>query len=348
MMRKPKFGKVAIVVFITVLIWVWADLALDEELPVTNAAINVVNSNPKLWVSFDKAPSFAIEEMTLKGPLRKIAEISKMLEQGQGLKIEFDAAKEKMNEPSTYSLTLLPFLQKDKQIERLGIRVESCKPETVPVKVVGLVNRLLDIKCIDEDQNLIKEATIEPVQVEMLVPEDWGLEKRIAEVLLIRREIEQARVSAIDKTPYIRLAAGQIRQAPQSVIVKLPPEPDRLTNYTITAPTLSIALSPNLQGKYKVEVTNLINEVLSPIAIRATPEAERAYKLQPFPMMTLYILDEDTKKGEEVQQKRVVYNFPREFVEKGEIELQNPQQPAEAKFKLVPVSSTEASKESPG
>ena len=346
-MRKPKFGKITIVVFITVLIWVWADLALDEELTVSNATISVVNSNPKLWVSFDEAPSFAIEEMVLKGPLRKIAEISKKLEGGQGLKIEFDAVKERMNEPGSYSLTLLPFLQKDKQIERLGLRVESCKPETLPVKVVGLVNRMLDIKCIDEDQNPISEATVEPVQMEMLVPEDWGLEKRIAEVFLTRREIEQARVSAIDKTPYIRLTAGQIRQASQSVIVKLPPELDRLTNYTITAPTISIALSPTLQRKFSVEITNL-EEVLSPIAIRATLDAKRAYDLQPFPRMTLYILDNDTKQGQEEQSKKVVYNFPPEFVRKGEIELQNPQQPAEAKFKLVPISSTEASKESPG
>ena len=347
MIRKPKFGKITIVVFITVLIWVWADLALDEELPVSNATISVVNSNPKLWVSFDEAPSFAIEEMVLKGPLRKIAEISKNLEEGQGLKIEFDAAKEKMNEPSTYSLTLLPFLQKDKQIERLGLSVESCKPETLPAKVVGLVNRLLDVKCIDEDQNPISEATVEPPQVDILVPEDWGQEKRVAEVLLIRREIDQARVSPVEEIPYIRLAAGQIRQAAQPVMVKLPPEPDRLTNYTITAPTISIALSPTLQGNYYVEVTNL-EEVLSFFAIRATPEAKRAYESQTFPRMTLYILDEDTKKEQEEQSKKVVYNFPPEFVRKGEIELSNTQQPAEAKFKLVPISPTEASKDSPG
>jgi len=180
------------------------------------------------------------------------------------------------------------------------------------------------------------------------VPENWGPEKLVAEVSLTRREIEQARVSAIEETPYIRLAAGQLRPVPQPVEITMPPEPDRLTNYTITAPTLSIALSPNLQGNYKIEVTNLIDEVLSPIAIKATPEAERAYKLQPFPMMTLYILDEDTKKGEEVQQKKVVYNFPPEFVRKREIELTNPQQPAEAKFKLIPISSAETSKVSPG
>lgn len=347
MIRKPKFGKIAVVVFITVLIWVWADLALDEELTVSTATISIIRSNPKLWVSSDDASSVTVEEMVLKGPLRKIAEISKKLEEGQGLKIDFDAANEGMNEPGSYSLTLLSFLQKDKQIERLGLKVESCKPETLPVKVVGLVNRLLDVKCVDEDQNPLGEATVDPAQVEMLVPEDWGSEKRVAEVMLTPREIEQARVSPFKETPYIRLAAGQVREAPEPVEITMPPEPDRLTNYTITAPTISIALSPTLQGKFYVEVTNL-EEVLSFFAIRATPEAKRAYELQTFPRMTLYILDEDTKKEQEEQSKKVVYNFPPEFVSKGEIELAITQQPAEAKFKLIPISSAESSKISPG
>ncbi len=347
-MRKPKFGKIAIVVFLTVLIWFWADLALDEDLPVSTATINIIRSNPKLWVSFDEASSVLIEELVLKGPLRKIAEISKKLEEGEGLKFDFDAANEGMNEPGSYSLTLLTFLQKDKEIKRLGLKVESCEPETLPVKVVGLVNRLLDVKCVDEDQNPISEATVDPVQVEMLVPEDWGQEKRIAEVLLTSREIEQARVSPIKETPYIRLAASQTRQALKAVEVTMPPEPDRLKICTIEkARTLSIALSPALQGKFYVEVTNL-DEVLSPIVIRATPEAKRAYELQPLPMMTLYILDDDTKKGQEEQSKKVVYNFPPKFVSKGEIELAVTQQPAEAKFKVLPIPSAEASKVPPG
>jgi hypothetical protein len=347
MKKNLKFGKIAIVVFITILIWIFADLALDEDLPITNAVINVVKSNPKLWVSFDDASSVSIEEMVLKGPLRKITEMRKKLEEEEELRIDFDAAKEKMNEPGSYPLPLLPFLLKDEQIKRLGLKVESCKPEMVSVKVVGLVNRRLDVKCVDEDQNPIDQATIEPPQVDMLVPQDWGDDKHIAEVLLNRREIEQAGFSSIEKMPYIKLAAGQIRVAPEPVEIKMPPEPDRLTSYTIKAPTLGIALSPTLQGKFYVEVTNL-TDVLLPIAIRATPEAERAYKQQTFPRMTLYILDSDTEKGQEEQSKKVVYNFPPEFVEKGEIKLQNPQQPAEAKFKLIPVSSAEATKVPPG
>jgi len=342
MTRNLKYGKIAVVVFITILIWVWADLALDEKLPVSNAAISVVNSDPKLWVSFNGSSLFSIEELIVKGPLRRITDISKKIEEEGGLKLDFDAAKEKINKPDSYSLPLLPFLQKAEEIDDLGLKVESCKPEMLSVNVVGLVSRPLDVKCVDEDQNPIGEATVKPGQVKMLVPENW--EKRIAEVLLTPREIEQARVSPVKETPYIRLAAGQTRQAPMPVEITMPPVPDRLSNYTITVATLGVALSPTLLNKYNVEVTNLSE--LGPIVIKATPEAERAYRLQPFPQMTLYILDNDKNTTEE-QRRRVVYNFPEKFLRSGEIDL-NQQEPATARFKLTPVSSAETSKGPPG
>jgi hypothetical protein len=346
MMRKPKFAKIAVVVFITILIWVWADLALDEELPISNAVISVVNSDPRLWVSFDDASSVTIEEIVLKGPLRKIADMRRKLEE-ERLKIDFDATKEKMNEPGEgYPLNLLPFLEKDEEIKRLGLKVESCTPKIVSVKVVGLVSRSLDVKCVDDNGNPIGGATVDPVQVDMLVPGDWGPEKLIAEVMLTPREIEQARISHHDETPYIRLTADQTREAPEPVEITMPPEPDRLKIFTIEkARTLSIALSPALQGKYYVDVNNL-DEVLKPIVIKATPEAKRAYELQPFPMMTLYVLDEDKNIAD--PKRQVIYNFPEESVRKDEIDLAITQQPAEAKFKLIPISSAEAPKGSPG
>ena len=54
-----------------------------------------------------------------------------------------------------------------------------------------------------------------------------------------------------------------------------------------------------------------------------------------------YILDSDKNTTEELK-REVVYNFPEKFLRSGEIELD--QEPAIARFKLVPVSSTEASK----
>jgi hypothetical protein len=233
-------------------------------------------------------------------------------------------------------LSLLAFLQKDKEIRRIGLAVESCEPEILDVNVVELVEKSLTVECFDEDGMPLPVESIEPKKVDMFVPED----RRTARVQLTRREIEQARLLAVEKTPYIVLAAGQIREGATAVEVKMPPEEDRLSDYTITKTTLSVALSPTLLGKYSVNVTNL-PEVLGPIAIRATPEAKRTYESQPLPLMTLYIFDDDAKKGVEEQRKAVVYNFPPDFVRKDEIQLKNPQQLVEVKFKLIPLSSAE-------
>jgi len=332
-LRKIKYGKIAVVVFLTVLIWVWTDLALDERLPDRPATIVVDESaNPKLWVSFNQASSADIK-ITLSGPHTAIAALDRKLrERERSLKFVFDAAQEKMDKPSDYSLSLLAFLQKDKETKRLGLKVESCEPEILDVNVVELVEKSLTVECFDEDDiPLVEVKSIEPKKVDMFVPVD----RRTARVRLTRREIEQARNEDVKKTPYIVLAAGQIRKAAKDVIVKMPPEEDRLSDYTINKTTYSVALSPNLLGEYTVEVTNE-SQILSPIAIRATPAAKQAYELQPLPLMTLYIFDDD-KKGAEGQRRAVVYNFPSEFVSKDEIKLKG--EPVEARFNLVPVSA---------
>ena len=333
MLRKIKYGKIAVVIFLTVLIWVWADLALDEELSDRPATIVVDESaSPKLWVSFSQAPSADIK-ITLSGPHAAIADVSKKLRKGGGIEFNFDAVQENMDKPGDYSLSLLGFLQKDKETRRLGLKIDSCEPEILDVNVVELVEKSLTVECFNEDGIPLTEVkSIEPKKVDMFVPED----RRTARVQLTRREREQARLSAVEKTPYVVLAPGQIREAATAVKIKMPPEEDRLSDYTITKTTLSVALSPTLLGEYSVQVTNL-PQVLSPIAIRATPEAKRAYESQSLPLMTLYILDVDAKKGAEELRKAVEYNFPSEFVSKDEIKLKG--EPVEARFNLVPVSA---------
>jgi len=337
MVKKINYGKIVVVVLITVLIWIWADLALEDEFSVSSGIITIAKSTkPNLWVSFNDEPSVAIDKIVLKGPASKTAEAKRKLKEGS-LVFEFflDTEQEQaMVGPD--KLDMVAFLRQSDRIRQLGLTVKSCDPNILPVNVVELVKRALPVKCFDEDQNLIKDATIEPAQVDMFVPQDWQGEKRTAKVQLTRREITQARLSAIEKIPYIELAPAQTRMSSTPVKITTPPEPDQLEDHLITA-TLSIALSPTLQGKYSVEVTNL-NAVMSAIAIRATPEAKRAYELQPFPPMTLYILDDDKKNTDE-QKRKVVYNFPEEFVRNDEIKLKG--QPVEARFKLIPLPSIE-------
>jgi hypothetical protein len=339
MLRKIKYSKIAIVIFLTVLIWVWADLALDETYSVPGPLIIVAESSPSLWVCFGEEPSIPINNIKLKGPASKLSDVKRKLKDGS-LSFEFflDAEQEGMAEPREHTLDVRNFLRKSDQIRIFGLTVVSCEPAKLTVNVVKLIEKTLNVQCFDGSGNSLKAESINPPEVKMFVPEDWEGERLTAQVRLTPGEIEQAKSAPIKKVPYIILAANQKREA-TTVEIKMSPEENPLSEFTIEA-TYAIALSPNLQGEYRVEVTNR-PQLMSHIAIRATPNAARAYEHQPLPKMTLYILDGDKKKGQDEQQKKVVYNFPEEFVRKGEIKLQNPQQPAVAKFKLIPIPSAE-------
>ena len=337
MLTKIKYSKIAIVIFLTVLIWVWADLALDETLPVPGATIIIAESSDDLWLSFGGKASTSIDNIVLKGPASKIADLKRELNEGS-LKLKFNLWQG-ITTAGPYTLNVLDFIKKSEEMRDLsGITAESCEPNTLTVDVVKLVQRPLTIQCINEKGELQKYESIVPATVNMLVPGDWGRDKLIAQVRLTRNEIELAIKEPIEKKPYVELSAEQLRESATAVTIKLAPVEDLLSVKRIEDATLVIAMSPTLLATYYVEVTNLPS-VLNPIAVKATADAQRAYEGQQLPQMTLYIFDSDTEKGQEVQRKKVNYNFPPEHVRTGTIELS--QEPATAEFKLIPRPSAE-------
>ena len=334
MLGKIKFGKIAIVIFLTILIWVWADLALDEKFTVPKATINVAFS-PNLLVSFNGVPKVTIDEIELKGPASKTTEVNRRLDDGLLVPdFSLNPEREGMTTAGRHTLKVLDFIKRSDKIKEFGgLTVEACKPEIIDVNVVELFEKPLDIECFNEIGAPLEVESIDPPNVVMYVPADSRL---TAQVRLMPRDIEQARLSVVEKTPYVVLAPGQTRYAPKPVKIKMSPEADSLSEYTIQEAKLGFTFSANLQGKYKVDVN--YNDVVSPFAILATEEAKLAYESQTY-HMTLYILDDDAKKGPEEEQRReVVYNFPEEFVRRNEIKLTNPKK-AEAKFKLIPLTS---------
>lgn len=333
MARKVKYGKIAIVIFLTVLIWVWADLAQDQEWPVPKLSIRIAKpADPALWVSFkdqDGSPvsSVSINNIVLKGPARKIADVEQMWNRGSlDLGVFLVPEQEEMTQPGDHALDVLTFLKRREKIRRLGLTVESCEPKTVTVQTAKLVQQKVAVQCFDKT-GVRQKAEVKPETVNAFVPADRTL---TAKVELTASEIKYARSSPIKKRPYIEMPDGQIIEVSTGVDITMPPAEDVLGNYTVKAPNLWIALSLNLQGKYKVEVTNL-HEVIRSFTIQATSEAGKAYESQPF-QMTLYILDGD-EKTEDVQTKPVVYNLPEQFVRSDEIKVPPP--PAEAEFKLT-------------
>jgi len=322
------------VISITLLVWVWADLAKTEEFPVSSATIVAKSTNPGLWVSFGDESSASIVRINFKGPTSRIDKVQRQLNDGS-LVPEFflDPEQQGLTEAGEHTLDVLTFLKKSEKIRELGLTVESCDPNTLSVNVVELVKKRLDVKCSDEDRNLIRGAIIEPAQVDIFVPRDWVGD---AKVQLTRREIEQARTQTMEKTPYVELAADQIKKADTTVKIETPPREDTLPVHAITAVTLGFTLSVNLQGKYNVKVINL-NDVMGTIRIMATDAAKRAYENMRYQVI-LEIDDEDVKSEE--PRRELVYNFPPEYVHNGEIELKQQRIMAKFELKLLPPAET--------
>ena len=331
MVKDIKYGKILGVILLTVLIWVWADLAKTESHSVPNLPVYVAKSvSPNLWVSFENKSSITLKSVMFKASASKIAEAKRKINDGSViLQFFVDPQQEQMAESG--ELDLIMFLKKNDQIKQLGLTVESCDPNTINIQIVNLEEKSLTIQCLDGNKAPLKVETLDPPKTNIAVPRDWSGDKLTAYIILSRSEIQQARRSPITKTPYIELAPNQNKKAESTVEVKLPQAPQGLQEFNITSATIGYTFSPNLAGKYKIELLNPTE--MATVNIQATIAAKQAYELQPF-QMTLKILDTDVKTTTE-QRRKVIYNFPEEFIRKDEIRLN--QQSANARFKLLPL-----------
>ena len=324
-----KFKKAALVIFITCLIWVWADLSLDKDLPDQTITVTASKANPRLWVTIDGKPEIQVKA-DLKGATRKISELVTKINAGkEKLEVVFDAEKENMATEGEYSLPdVQKFLAESDKLREYGLSVQAARPDKLQkIKVVVLTEKTLPIKCVDEAGNEITGAHITPDAVTMLVP------KLMAEVkvkMATVAEKKQARGGAIDKKPYIELASGEIRYADATVRVELPAMQEDMKPFTISG-TLGFIFSANLAGQYKLEFTK--RPEIGSIAIVATEEAKTAYEEKGFEVL-LEIQDDDVGKQEVT--RKVMYNFPEQYIREDKIRLKG--DPAEAKFRLVPVT----------
>src|SRR3989339_125339 len=195
---KSKFnwGKLIIVVFLTLLIWIWADLALDEDWTIPNAKLEIAKpTNPALLANFeDGSQSISINEIVVKAPASTIADVSRDYAKGNVV-FEFFVSPEQLEYESkgNYPLNLREFLQKNEQIRELGLTVESVEPKSVNIVVNELVKKSLTVQIIDEQNDIIRTASAEPSAVEMYVPSEWEGGALIAKVQLRKGEREQAR-----------------------------------------------------------------------------------------------------------------------------------------------------------
>ncbi len=345
MAKNRRFGKISITIILTILIWVWADLSQDEERSLSNlVALDLARpSDETLWVSFVHADgslhsTVVTDNVTLKGPASQIAEIDRTRKKGLlNLNLVVIPEDEGLTNVGDYSFNVQDFLRGSTEIRDLGLTVESCEPAIVAVQVHRLVEKTVPVQCIDEN-GVVLNAKVDPAEISAYVPAESVF---IATIRLSSREREQARDSEIEKIPFVELAPGQRRSVETQIKVTLSPEQVTLAEHKVPA-TLSYCFSRNLQGKYRVELDPQSMGELSTVIIRATPEARVAYETEKFHIF-LYILDSD-RQTLKVNDREIVFNFPEEFVRRGEIEAAvHPK----ASFTLVPVAPEEGTNPPP-
>jgi len=339
--KKVKIGKVSIVVFLTALIWVWADLAQDERLNLSDVRVELAkSSNPALWVNFvaegeapDLQTSVTLDSVVLKGPASRVAEVKRLKNKGTlDLNLFRAPEREGMTKTDVRTLDVLDFLKRSDEIRRLGLTVEGCEPKRLTLRVQELVKMPVAVECAGLDPSVQVKAIV-PDTVEVFVPkEEAGVRK--ATVRLTPDEQSRAKNVPVEKTPYIELVPGQRRDILTKVKVTLAPAENSLIDDRVPA-TLGVCFSQNMQGKYRVVLVDDDPTKRAAVLVQATLPARDAYAKQTAPQMLLYLREEDRQATEPIT-REVVFNFPQEYVRTDEIRAN--QSAPTVRFRLEPIS----------
>lgn len=322
--------KFSAVIGLTLLIWAWAYLAIEKTIPVS-VTLDIAPSRPDLFVSFEDQQTPVNLRLAIKGPPSKITGLkTRIRDEGEQLEFLYNAEIENHSNPGSYLLEVVSFLNESDKMKSLGVSVESCVPAEIRVKVEQLTKKWLTIQCVDEHGVPVTTEPIEPASIEMFVHDLWTVDFLRATVILSPSAIERARKEAITAEPFVELEPGKRTHSKTSVKIKLPSTENPLKPRAINPLTrLGIVYSKTLQGKYTAE---LVNETqFRTLNFEASDAAFTAYENTAFQIL-VEIHDKDVNETGNIK-RPVVYNFPPEFVRKGEIMLTGP--PKVAEIKLV-------------
>lgn len=332
MVKKIKFSKLAIVIFLTLLIWVWADRALEEEYPIQTATIVVGRTRPDLWVSFPKGPVIDVNKITLSGPSSIINELDRKIKNDfQKVEFSFYPEQFKIDKAGEYPIKVQDIIEQSSWIKEFGLSVKECDPVEVQVTAIELKKQEIDVQCYNEADISVNLET--PKKVSMYVPTDWRVSARVD---LSDDDVDRATQQPISVTPYIILPNGEKRDADSSIDIQLSPQEDILRPTTINNAKYWITLSPNLlNGHYVVEVKEESLREFLTIEVLGTSQAIEAYENQDY-QVTLEILNRHIAESENgFARNEVRYMLPEEFVRKNQIKLAHEKKEALFKVKLV-------------
>jgi hypothetical protein len=199
-------------------------------------------------------------------------------------------------------------------IQKFGLIVERCVPETVYIRATGLVEKTLTVRCINTEGIVIRVAKVEPSTIKMYVPSGWEGDALVADVQLNPNERNQDGKSSISKTPFV-VIDGRQKIADISVQVSLPNQERGLKLQTMESPIFCLVVNLLVNKNFEVKLLNEQTAFRS-FQYHATEEAKRAYENMPY---HVELVIEEAEPGRPYS-KALQYRFPPEYVEKGEIE----------------------------
>jgi len=342
MAKKINPSKVSIVVFLTALIWVWADLAIDERLSLLDVRVEVAkSSNPALWVNFveeGEGPSLQasvpLDSVVLKGPAARVAEVRRLANKGRlDLNLFLVPEREGITQAGDRTLDVLDFLKHNEEIRRLELAVESCEPKKLTLRVEEMVKVPVAVECVGLDSS-VQVKSIAPDPVEAYVPKgEAGVRK--ATVRLSPEEQTRAKTVPVEKVPYLELIPGQRWEVSTRVKVRLAPAQNVLGSHRVPA-VVGICFSQNMQGKFEVVLKNEQTD-LAAVMIQATDMAKQAYEGMPYQLL-LYVKDSDRQSTEPEIQRELEFCFPEDYLRQDAIKADQPR--PKARFTLVPKGET--------
>ncbi|MBN1817084.1 MAG: hypothetical protein JW828_06960 [Sedimentisphaerales bacterium] len=336
-----KIKKLAVVAFLTLLIWAYAYLALEETVQRTGS-LALEKPPPQLLVSFVDREGPVNLDLVLKGSASRVAEFKKRWRLApedpdkESLDFYYDVIRESASDVGLHSVDVFEFLQQSEKLKDLGLSINSCSPETVEVRVQQLIEKEMVVQVRNTRGQTVLHETVDPALVRMYVlPEYDGP----AIVTLTDQQIEQARRIAQKARPYV-LLGNRRTEAEQQVNIVLPSVEQTLKIRPFQPSRIGYLISPTLQGRFDVQLINP-DELRSSTSIKASDTAMDAYDKSLF---HIYILIRDEDVGADPQDgvtRAVLYNFPSDYIRSGEILLN--QEPRQARFRLVPLPEARSS-----
>ncbi|MHC4951249.1 MAG: YbbR-like domain-containing protein [Planctomycetota bacterium] len=343
-----KLKKFLAIVFLTLLIWTWAFMskAKDDSFPGTLKVSP--GADPSLLVTFSLdsggVPQTEITLSSLKfvGAPSELTDLRKRYTlpldnpDVERLNFYYDPAE---RTEGSYSLNLLDQLQKNIKIQDLALTLESCAPSQVTVNIEQLEKRELPVECVDGNGQQLKGASIDPPNVNVYVREGYPVDS--ATVVLSPQLIDTVRKHPVEATPYVELGvAGVRREAENPVRITLKGEGQLESQTFKTAKPIGITMSQELRAKYEVIIED-DTKARETTTIFATDEAFKAYEDMTYPLQ-IEIKENDIINLSQVIPKKIIYNFPPEYVRSGEIERDKTKLPVSVTIKIELLNSAAA------